>query len=311
MAGYKYCDEENDSVCWEQKWTYAVPLEIVYLTPFEKWNPYNLTSYGKRDFGDINDDKSGTQSNPYEGFSERDYFMKVPSDFYSGEGDRDLADTGKGHYARDENGNVVHVVASGTSIITDFIGDDVGQVRLRWPIFPIHDHSSLAYREVSALGKKTRAEFKTENDELHSKITNLENVLENLLELLKVSNDFSALTNGVQDINLSTDTTITDSEVIGKWTETTYPSPVLSTNSGVPDHTHDIWCDWTCFYSLMNGEQVTIVSENWDGHAHEFTFHLNPDDNQSFIFDACDSCATDTHSEILVDPDNPEAFLPF
>lgn len=312
VAGHKYCSEEDDSICWEQKWTYAVPLEIVYLTPMQKWNPYNLTSYGKRDFDEINVESTGDIDDPFEGFSERDYFHKLPSMFYSDEAGRDLADTGNGHYVRDENGNAVHVTASGTRIISDFIGDGVGQVRLRWPIFPIHEHSSLAFREVSALGKKTRAEFKLENDDLRSKITNLENAVENLLDLLKGSSDFSALIDGAQDINLSTEpTTTADDLVVGKWTEATYPSPVLSTDNGVPDHTHDIWCDWTCFRSLMNGEQVTIVSENWDGHAHEFTFHLNPDDNQSFVFDSCDSCATDTHSELIMDPDNPEAFLPF
>ena len=26
----------------KQKWTYAIPLEIIYLTPLSSWNPYKL-----------------------------------------------------------------------------------------------------------------------------------------------------------------------------------------------------------------------------------------------------------------------------
>ena len=29
-----------------QKWSYAIPLEIVYSTPLQKWNPYNIKYKG-------------------------------------------------------------------------------------------------------------------------------------------------------------------------------------------------------------------------------------------------------------------------
>ena len=32
-----------------QKWTYALPLEIVYLTPLSKWNPYGIQHHGFND----------------------------------------------------------------------------------------------------------------------------------------------------------------------------------------------------------------------------------------------------------------------
>ena len=31
----------------DQKWTYAIPLEIIYMTPLSSWNPYNLEYKGK------------------------------------------------------------------------------------------------------------------------------------------------------------------------------------------------------------------------------------------------------------------------
>eukprot|EP00493_Phyllostaurus_siculus_P009640 UN09764 len=42
VAGYKICQTEYPTAgeepgCWEQKWTYAIPLEIVYLTPLYNW----------------------------------------------------------------------------------------------------------------------------------------------------------------------------------------------------------------------------------------------------------------------------------
>ncbi len=30
-----------------QRWTYAIPLEIIYLTPLSSWNPYNLEYKGE------------------------------------------------------------------------------------------------------------------------------------------------------------------------------------------------------------------------------------------------------------------------
>jgi hypothetical protein len=40
-----YCTGKKDKkTCVEKasKWSYAIPLEIIYLTPLYKWNPYNI-----------------------------------------------------------------------------------------------------------------------------------------------------------------------------------------------------------------------------------------------------------------------------
>lgn len=39
---------KRKDVCklYEQKWSYAIPLEIIYLTPLAKWNPYDIQYKG-------------------------------------------------------------------------------------------------------------------------------------------------------------------------------------------------------------------------------------------------------------------------
>jgi hypothetical protein len=41
----------TEDVVKSQKWTWAVPIEIIYTTPLANWNPYNLTycPYGASD----------------------------------------------------------------------------------------------------------------------------------------------------------------------------------------------------------------------------------------------------------------------
>jgi hypothetical protein len=36
--------EDSAEVCRSdnQKWSYAIPLEVIYMTPLSKWNPYNI-----------------------------------------------------------------------------------------------------------------------------------------------------------------------------------------------------------------------------------------------------------------------------
>lgn len=43
--------ETNKTTCAnkEQRWTYAIPLEIIYLTPLHTWNPYNISYRGNAD----------------------------------------------------------------------------------------------------------------------------------------------------------------------------------------------------------------------------------------------------------------------
>ena len=80
--------------CWTQKWTYAVPLEVVYLTPLENWNPCNLEQVGNN----AQDSRDGTLENPFLGWNNR-MFAKAPGAFWESALGNDLADTGMGHFS--------------------------------------------------------------------------------------------------------------------------------------------------------------------------------------------------------------------
>ena len=42
----QYVRRQRVCKLYSQKWTYAIPLEIIYLTPLSAWNPYNLQFKG-------------------------------------------------------------------------------------------------------------------------------------------------------------------------------------------------------------------------------------------------------------------------
>jgi len=72
-----------------QKWSYAIPLELIYLTPLSKWNPYNIeykgdaskpsgktVEAGGRNGGfSVNEAYNGTNSRK---------FYQTPVEFFSG-----------------------------------------------------------------------------------------------------------------------------------------------------------------------------------------------------------------------------------
>lgn len=147
----------------DQRWSYALPLEIVYLTPLARWNPYSLhhcnhdknawkighCSYvaedGKRDGG-------FTADSAYNGTATK-FFYRTPAEFFSGAplNDTDLADTATNAVGvLDRAGSVKRVMASGSWSILPEIAR-LGRVRLRYPIMPVHQHADPAWKELKAL----------------------------------------------------------------------------------------------------------------------------------------------------------------
>lgn len=144
--------------------SYAIPLEIIYTTPLQTWNPYNLTffnesnvrgpaaenSFGKKRNG------GNTNDTAYLGYSERFYTL-TPLKFYDvANFYRDSADTTKkkGVGVLDQQGNVRRVVASGINIMTRDI-PGIGAMRIRYPIMPLHDTGSSIYKDLKALAELT------------------------------------------------------------------------------------------------------------------------------------------------------------
>ena len=151
---YEYIDSNGD-IKYEKtisRWSYAIPLEIIYQTPLTKWNPWNI-KYINRDIFDYS--KSGKcGSQPYDGWTNRiSYF--TPAQFFNGLTTTSSADTALDNVCAigdTFNGNNQHpVYASGHRIILPEIANGVGKIRQRYPIFPIHGYGNSAYKEIKAL----------------------------------------------------------------------------------------------------------------------------------------------------------------
>merc|ERR1719204_1519211 len=80
------CNGANDCVYYNQRWTYAIPLEVIYLTPLHKWNPYGIPHYGKdttfrnRMIAE-NRDGGCKKRNALTGTTS-DKFYRIPKDFF-------------------------------------------------------------------------------------------------------------------------------------------------------------------------------------------------------------------------------------
>ncbi len=145
----------------EKRMTYAIPLEIIYLTPLSTWNPYNLHYKGeaKSLLGKsviANGRNGATPEKAFDGINSKLYY-KTPVALFgtsgsNGGGERDPADTTKrgGVYVLDSSGQPVKTVASGIRIFMPRI-QDVGIIRQRYPIFPVHGEDSAVWKELNAL----------------------------------------------------------------------------------------------------------------------------------------------------------------
>ena len=107
-----YNSTVHKSVChkYKSRYTYAIPLEIIWLTPLSKWNPYNLTIYdNKHRSGITKDGRNGglTKDKAYNGTASNFYYL-TPAEFYHpGEVNRDPADTARNTVGvLDQEGNV-------------------------------------------------------------------------------------------------------------------------------------------------------------------------------------------------------------
>ncbi|RUS88014.1 hypothetical protein EGW08_004180, partial [Elysia chlorotica] len=159
---YNYCpNPRNPDSCVLQskKVSYAFPLEVVWLTPLNKWNPYNLVHRGKAGTDEADKVTDGgrnggfTSSTAFNGVHSRTYYL-TPSAFYGGGGEvnSDAADTLKAFIGvLDEDGTVQNVTASGIRIHLPAIPGIEGNVRTRYPIMPIYGEGSTVWKEMEAL----------------------------------------------------------------------------------------------------------------------------------------------------------------
>lgn len=142
---------------YTRRYSYAIPLEVIYLTPLYNWNPYNLESRGKYNskeahivtLGGRNGDMTADKA--YNGTHSKLYYKTPVEMFQGGEVNVDVADTAKGAVGvLDQNGVMRKVVASGTRIFIPNI-PGIGPMRTRYPIMPVHGEGGAVWKELDAL----------------------------------------------------------------------------------------------------------------------------------------------------------------
>ncbi|XP_064632901.1 uncharacterized protein LOC135491146 [Lineus longissimus] len=152
---------------YKQRWTYAIPLEIIYTTPLQTWNPLDLAYHGNfREApaavvtgGSFKDGriKMGTRNGrpgdkAFNGTNSNTYYLTPKAFFTGGEiRENDAADTAMNSvYVLDKNNDVQAVSSSGIRVLLPNI-PDVGVLRQRWPIMPVHGEGSAVWKEMDAL----------------------------------------------------------------------------------------------------------------------------------------------------------------
>jgi len=135
-----------------QRWTYATPVELIYLTPLFEWNPYNLPTVETRSGAT----GTGEAESPLSAAIKKDTFYRTPAGFFGScaaglNEPPDSADTDReALWVLDSQGVAQQVVASGQQIVTRCI-PGVGKLRLRYNIMPLHEEGATTYKEVKAL----------------------------------------------------------------------------------------------------------------------------------------------------------------
>ena len=154
----KSCKKNNPKKCRQvhQKFSYAIPLEIIYLTPLYKWNPFDIQYKGdiKTAAGrtvTANGRNGGrTKDTAYDGTNSKIYYMTPSAFFTGGEVSTDAADTTQNTVGvLDKTGTVRITRASGTRVFLPTIAG-VGTLRQRYPIMPVHGHGSSVWKELEA-----------------------------------------------------------------------------------------------------------------------------------------------------------------
>jgi len=92
----KDCHEKNTCKYYESRHSYAMPLEIIWLTPLNAWNPYNLTFHNNNHIPSAHGRNGGTSADKaYNGTSHNAYYLTPTEFFHGGETQKDPADTAK------------------------------------------------------------------------------------------------------------------------------------------------------------------------------------------------------------------------
>nr|KAI8736933.1 CAunnamed protein product [Biomphalaria glabrata] len=151
-VNFTICYSASNCTTRTSRFSYAIPLEVVYMTPLLTWDPYDLPDGSLT--GITKGGRNGDTRDPAQAFNGTNpivYFYKTPVEFYnSTASQKDPADTSGAVGVLDSTGTLRIVYGSGIQIFTENI-QGVGSVRLRYPIPPIHGEGSTVWKELSVV----------------------------------------------------------------------------------------------------------------------------------------------------------------
>jgi len=168
VAPVRVHSEGDDGVVREftQRWTYALPLELVWLTPLHSWNPHDIAYHGSHKGGTHQQvvATKATHDGAIDGTHSKLYY-RTPSELFADSngpsgGDGDPADTTRrGQKVLDTEGGTHNCEASGVRIVMDGIpgvtpfhdnSANGGGIRTRYPIMPIHEGTGRVWEKLEA-----------------------------------------------------------------------------------------------------------------------------------------------------------------
>ena len=246
------CPGEDQPCYIEQKWSYAFPLEIIYLTPLSAWNPYDIEYKGKfnTDAGKTvtaNGRNGGyTNETALNGTNSKNFY-RTPYEFFEDDNlFTDPADTTVPWVgALDSKGDIHKMSSTGARIFFPSI-PGVGITRQRYPIFPTHGEGSSEWKALEALSDIAMRPLS------HGFMFN-----ENPADLMENEGETSNVT------------------VLKFQLKPSYEE--------YGSHIHDVYITANQLVMLNNGMEVPdVVSEKTNGHTHTLTlFHrANSDDTK-------------------------------
>ena len=129
------------------KVSYALPLEVVFLTPLAEWNPYSIPH--KDNCDEVKG--SGTLTSPYDSTCP-DLFFRTPQKLFT-----NATQCGgvlyeeEAYYFLAPNGDKVCLIASGIrTVIPAIHGQHLG-IRQRFPIAPVYKDGAAAGKKLDAM----------------------------------------------------------------------------------------------------------------------------------------------------------------
>ena len=141
-----------------ERWTFAIPLEVVYLSPLSKWNPFDIeykgmagSTLGKTVTANGRNGDKKNKAKAYNGLAHSIYYLTPTAFFSGGEINADAADTALGSVGvLNKRGQLKITVASGVRIFFPNISG-VGVCRQRFPINSLASDDQTTYKELKAL----------------------------------------------------------------------------------------------------------------------------------------------------------------